>query len=95
MLRTLNLKEIKNITGGKIGVVMALGERRVIRGRRGHDRGRREYRRGRGGDRVQRSEDGEDNRKENQTMPEAEQHSEQEHLRNNNAKFFQMYDIFF
>jgi hypothetical protein len=74
MLRTLNLKE-KNITGGKIGVVMALGERGVIRGCRGHDGGRGEYRGGRGGDRVQRSEDGEDNRKENQTMPEAEQHS--------------------
>jgi hypothetical protein len=89
----LKTKE-KNVTGGKIGVVMALGERGVIRGRRGDDRGCGEDRGGRGGDRVQRSEDGEDNRKENQTMPEAEQHSQQEYLRNNNAKFFQVYDIY-
>ncbi len=75
-----NLKiKRKNVTGGKIGVVVTLGERGVIGGRRGHDGGCGEYRRG--GDRVQRSQDGEDNRKKNQTMPEAEQHSEQEHLR--------------
>ena len=72
---------MKNVTGGKIGVVVALGERGVIRGRRCYDGGRGEDRGGGGGDRVQRSQDGEDNRKKNQTMPEAEQHSEQEHLR--------------
>jgi hypothetical protein len=93
MKNVTNLKiKRKNVTGCKIGVVVALGERRVIRGRRGYDGGCGEDRRG--GDRVQRSENGEDNRKENQTMPEAEQHSQQENLRNNNAKFFQMYDIY-
>jgi hypothetical protein len=71
----LKLKRKKNVTRGKIGVVMALGERGVIGGRRGDDRGCGEDRGGGGGDRVQRSEDGEDNRKKNQTMPEAEKHS--------------------
>jgi hypothetical protein len=99
MNNVTNLKiKRTNVTDGKIGVVMALCEGRVIRGRRGHDWGRWEDRGGGGGDRVQRSEDGEDNRKKNQTMPEAEQHSEQEHLRykwiNNSPKFFQMCDIF-
>jgi hypothetical protein len=87
MKNVTNLKiKRKNVTDGKIGVVVTLGERRVIRGRRGHVGGRGEDRRGGGRDRVQRSQDGEDDRKENQTVPEAEQHSQQEHLRNNNAK---------
>ncbi len=83
-----NLKQKrKNVTSGKIGVVVTLGERGVIGGRRGDDRGCGEDRGGRGGDRVQRSQNGEDNRKKNQTMPEAEQHSQQEHLRKKVEKY--------